>query len=187
MPTRREALKSIVTAAGASSVALPVLDGQQAHQHKSEEPAQAAIPRKLKFLTGAEFQTVSQVAERIIPRTDTPGAIEVGVPELIDESLDGRPERIQQGFRKGLASLDEASRRRYKSAFAALEESRQNQLLTRLSKDSKTEAGRFFQVIRDLTIDSYYSTREGLTQELGWHGNTYLPEFAACNHPEHQG
>jgi hypothetical protein len=42
-------------------------------------------------------------------------------------------------------------------------------------------------MMKDMTIDRYYSSREGLSQELGWHGNTYLTEFKGCTHPEHQG
>jgi hypothetical protein len=42
-------------------------------------------------------------------------------------------------------------------------------------------------LIKDLTIDGYYSSLEGLVGELGWKGNTYLPEFKGCTHPEHQG
>ena len=41
-------------------------------------------------------------------------------------------------------------------------------------------------MIKAMTIDGYYSTREGLEQELGWHGNTYLTSFPGCTHPEHQ-
>ncbi|MDP8981634.1 MAG: gluconate 2-dehydrogenase subunit 3 family protein, partial [Acidobacteriota bacterium] len=41
--------------------------------------------------------------------------------------------------------------------------------------------------LKDLTINGYYGSREGLVTELGWHGNTYLAAFPGCTHPEHQG
>ncbi len=60
-------------------------------------------------------------------------------------------------------------------------------LLEAVSADANSEAGRFFQMIKAMTIDGYYTTREGLEQELGWHGNTYLTSFPGCTHPEHKG
>ena len=50
----------------------------------------------------------------------------------------------------------------------------------------ESDAGRFFRLLKDLTIDGYYSSRAGLVEELGWHGNTFLSEFKGCTHPEHQ-
>jgi hypothetical protein len=43
-----------------------------------------------------------------------------------------------------------------------------------------------FRVLKDATIDAYYSTRDGLQQELGWNANTYLPEWKGCTHEEHR-
>ena len=44
----------------------------------------------------------------------------------------------------------------------------------------------FFRAMKGLTVDGYYTSEAGLTQELGWHGNSFLPEFKGCTHPEHQ-
>jgi Gluconate 2-dehydrogenase subunit 3 len=55
-----------------------------------------------------------------------------------------------------------------------------------MSNAPDTDRGRFFRLIKDLTIDGYYSSRSGLVEELGWHGNTFLSEFKGCTHPEHQ-
>ena len=38
----------------------------------------------------------------------------------------------------------------------------------------------FFETVKGLTIDAYYSTEIGLVQELGYQGNTYLDEFPGC-------
>jgi hypothetical protein len=37
-----------------------------------------------------------------------------------------------------------------------------------------------------MTIDGYYTTEIGLRQELGDNGQLFLPQFAGCDHPEHQ-
>ena len=44
----------------------------------------AQTPATRTYLTAAQGPLVSAAAERILPRTDTPGAIDVGVPAFID-------------------------------------------------------------------------------------------------------
>ena len=44
----------------------------------------------------------------------------------------------------------------------------------------------FFKTLKDATIDAYYSTKEGLVNELGWDAAKPMMEFKGCTHPEHQ-
>ena len=46
-------------------------------------------------------------------------------------------------------------------------------------------AVRFFQLIKNLTADGYYTSRAGLIEELGYSGNSALARFPACSVPEH--
>jgi hypothetical protein len=43
----------------------------------------------------------------------------------------------------------------------------------------------FFRLLKNLTADGYYTSRIGLLDELGYQGNTVLPEFPSCAVPEH--
>jgi hypothetical protein len=65
----------------------------------------------------------------------------------------------------------------------------QTTLLTRLSEEGSQEerTGRdFFQAIKSMTINGYYTTEIGLRRELGDPGQLFLPRFEGCEHPEHQ-
>jgi hypothetical protein len=166
--TRREAL--ILIAASA-----PSLNAQQ-HQH-AEDPPATAPAYKPKTLTPGEMDLVARLSDLIIPRTDTPGASDAGVPEFIDRRLSASAS-LTTAFRRGLALLD--------ANFAQLPADRQIAVLTEFSADPDSAHGRFFRLLKDLTIDGYYSSRAGLVEELGWHGNTFLTEFKGCTHPEHQ-
>ena len=166
--TRREALILIAAAA-------PSLDAQQ-HQH-AEPPAVPSAAYKPRTLTPAEMQLVTKLSDLIIPRTDTPGASDAGVPEFVDRRLTASP-TLAASFRRGAALLD--------SGFSQFPTERQIAILTEISNAPDTDRGRFFRLIKDLTIDGYYSSRAGLVEELGWHGNTFLSEFKGCTHPEHQ-
>lgn len=114
---------------------------------------------------------VTILSDLIIPRTDTPGAADADVPEFIDRQLSASPD-LAATFRRGLATLG--------ADFAHLTYEKQ---VAGLSGIGDTP---FFRLIKELTIDGYYSSREGLVEELGWHGNTFLMEFKGCTHPEHQ-
>jgi hypothetical protein len=148
--------------------------------------AAAATPaRTTKLLTPAEVQTVAVLVDLIIPRTDTPGATDAGVPQFIDTRLAASPQ-LSERFHDGLKALDAEAQSRFSSSFTKLTQKQQTDLLTPMSQDASTPAGAFFKLIKELTVDGYYTSKDGLTKELGWHGNTFLTEFNGCTHPEHQ-
>ena len=154
-PTRREALVTI------AAIAAPAAQAQAA------------------FLTAPELAFLTALADTIIPRTDTAGASDAGVPAFIDRRLAAAPE-LAERFRAGMKALDDESRGKFGAPFTALAEGKRIELLTAHQEDA------FFRLAKGLTIDGYYSSREGLGGELGWHGNTFLTEFKGCTHPEHQ-
>jgi len=121
-------------------------------------------------LPADDFRLLTRLVDLIIPRTDTPGASDAGVQLYIDALAALHP-NLARELQSALASLDEAK-------FLDLTEDRQTVLLL---------ANPMLNMLKDLTIDAYYGSREGLVTELGWHGNTYLAEFPGCTHPEHQG
>lgn len=127
-------------------------------------PVSAAPP---KFLTADELELAAQLADLIVPRTDTPGARDAQVHVILDE-------RCAANAAMGAQWRAALSRWAAKGSPAAAVE----QAFRAQSAD--------FTMLKDTVIDLYYSTREGLNQELGWNANTYLPEWTGCTHPEHQ-
>ena len=101
---------------------------------------------------------IARLAEIIIPRTDTPGAIDAGVPAYIERRMKANP-RLAAQITEGLATFD---------------------------FDNIDATTPFFKLFKGLVVDGYYTSKAGLAQELGWHGNTFLSEFKGCDHPEHQ-
>ena len=160
-PTRRDALVILAGAAQARA--------QHQHSEEATTPLVKDAPYKPRTLTPGEMELVAKLSDLIIPRTDTPGASDAGVPEYIDRHL-GHSADVPM-FRRGLAE------------FAALAD---EQRLARMTEISNEAGNPFFRMLKDLTIDGYYSSRAGLVEELGWHGNTFLSEFKGCTHPEHQ-
>jgi hypothetical protein len=170
----RSSRRKLIQATAASAAAFPVLNAQRsAHQHAAQSGAATAAAYKPKWATADEMKLIGELAGLIIPRTDTPGASDARVEEFIDSTLAHDPQR-QALLRQGL------------KPFAGLSAAERTGLLRSYSMQRGGPGNAFFRLLKDLTIDGYYQSREGLMQELGWNGNTYLPEFKGCTHKEHQ-
>jgi hypothetical protein len=162
-PTRRDVLIQIAAGAAASGT----LAQAQLHAQENYEPQN---------LNAAQYKLLTTLVDMIIPPSDTPGAAGAGVDRLIDETL-GRSQERRKALLAGLQMLEEAG-------FSGLDEPARVKLLTEYSEASD-ERGEFFRVLKDMTVEGYYSTEIGLVRELGYQGNTYLREFPGCPHEEH--
>jgi gluconate 2-dehydrogenase gamma chain len=168
----------------AVAAAVPAVQAQQ-HQH-GQEFVQVPGAYRPKVLTAGEMTWVATLVDIIIPRTDTPGASDAGVPAFIDRRMKASA-KLAGEFREGMGLLDAEAKSKFDGrSFPALTADEQIALLTPISADTSTRLGSFFKLAKALTVDGYYTSKAGLTQELGWHGNTYLTEFKGCTHPEHQ-
>ena len=166
--TRREVLVQI-TVGGGAAAALASLS----------PVAWAQTPYQPKVLSESQFKLLTTLVDMIIPSTDTPGASAVGVDRMIDEDLVGEIKaKLKEELLGGLSRLD-------KSGFGDLAETDRVKLLQEYSEASGAKAD-FFQALKGLTVDHYYSTKVGLIDELGYQGNTYLAQFPGCTHEEHQ-
>lgn len=170
---RREALRRTAllmsTALSASAVA-GVLQGCQ------PEPATAWTPA---FFTAEEAETTAALANRIVPRTDTPGAVDAGVDRFIDKMLDEYYlASDQRRFRQGLSDLNEEAKTRFSAGFAACTEEQQDALLRAAAEASrpvlmKAQAGEaveptFFQMAREVTLLGYFTSQAGATEVLAY-------------------
>ncbi len=87
-------------------------------------------------LTMDEARTVGAVAERIIPRTETPGATDAGVAAFIGAMLaEWYPAGDTERFRAGLAHFDTTSTRQLGRAFADAPADRQAELVQALDAE----------------------------------------------------
>lgn len=172
MPTRRHLLQGSAALAAAS----PVLTAQDHSQHGLTQVTGTA-PKVARFFNRREMALLAQLVEQIIPRSDTPGAADANVHYFVDFQAHTN-RRLGAQLKKDLAWIR-------KQGFDRADGARQVALLSAWSAAKGTDSYRVFKQIKDLTIDGYYGSQEGLTQELGWNANTFLREFKGCTHPEH--
>lgn len=181
---RRQALKIL----GASTVA-STLPGRSLALHPLVPPPESGGSWKPRFFTTEECATVEDLAECILPETDTPGARAALVHQYIDWKLaDEESEDRRETVRQGLAWLDEECRRRSGTPFRAAPPEQQTALLERLaagSPDTPATGVELFGILKQRAIEGYYRSEIGMVQELGFAGNDYLGHFEGCTHEEH--
>jgi gluconate 2-dehydrogenase gamma chain len=110
-------------------------------------------------LTPAHAATAGAVADRILPRTDTPGAADVGVPAFIDllyAAFMTADERKM--LADGLNGVDAAAQAAHGGAFVTLTPDRQDSVLRGIARAEEGKAQGFFQLIRSATILGYFTS-----------------------------
>jgi hypothetical protein len=152
--TRREAIRRAALFLGVAlspSLITGVLQAQTA--------APAGAGAKPVYFTPQQFETVAAIAERILPRTDTPGALDVGVPAFID-LMYGKylTADEKKTIAAGLADVDAQSVATHKTAFAKLAAAQQEALLTRVAEAAQNKEKTFFHQIKELTVVGYFTS-----------------------------
>lgn len=132
-------------------------------------------------MTDAQLETAASLCDTILPADDrSPAASAVGVPDFIDEWVSA-PYPQQQADRalvlNGLEWLENESRKRFDTGFAAADESRRATLVDLLTgkADSTPPPGQheFFRRFRWLTVGAFYTTEAGIA-DVRYIGNVAI-------------
>lgn len=142
------------------------------HGLRAEPAPPGWAPRAL---SPQQADLLGTLVDLIIPPTDTPGAKAVGVHVFIDKMLEdwvGREGRLR--FERGLAEVDQETRRLHRVGFVDATREQQVALLTRLDREAsraRSDGVRplpFFATLKEWTLVGYYTSEIGATQELRW-------------------
>jgi hypothetical protein len=60
------------------------------------------------------------------------------------------------------------------------------QLAAANEENPTSDLERFFVLLKQMTVNGYYTSATGIHKEMEYIGNTYLVSFPECTHPEHQ-
>ena len=121
----------------------------------------AQAPAAKSYLTSAQGAIVAAVADRILPRTDTPGAADVGVPAFIDRlygeymSADERKLLIS-----GLDEIESAARAAHATSFPALTTEQKDGVLQRVAASQEGRDPSSFALIRSATVVGYFTSEQ---------------------------
>lgn len=170
--TRREAILRVSAMLGGAA-----LVGQSAMLAGCvDEPAggEPREPRQPRF-TDPDVRLLGEVAETILPETETPGAKAAGVgPFMAMMVTDTYDDGEQQVFRDGMQALDEACRRMHGESFLAVTPEQRLALLEKLDAEQlhymRTRApgapAHYFRMMKELTLLGYFTSEVGYTQAM---------------------
>jgi hypothetical protein len=119
------------------------------------------------YFTPAQFDLVATYADTLIPETDTPGALDAGVPRAIDAMMrDWASEATRKDFAAVLDALDAAARRAAGAGLAALSPERRKPVVAAFDAARVAAGDRPYVRLKELTLITYYLSEPGATQEL---------------------
>jgi hypothetical protein len=152
----------------------------------SVPPAIAPDWRPL-LLTRPQAESVAALAEAILPRTDTPGAIDARVHELIDLELHLATEEERERFLDGLAWVEARAQQSFGRGVVASTDEERAKLLAEISDaveatDELAPGQRFFSDLKRRTIFGYYTSEVGRTEALGLPDAVTMETFRGCTH-----
>lgn len=166
---RRKALQSTAVISGiaiSSSISLKMLSGCTPTGKPTWPPL---------FLKKFEIDLVSSVADTLLPTTETPGALEVHVPEFIDLMLnDNFSKDDQTAFREGLEEFTVTIEMEYEEKFEKCSTKQKRTILNVIEdpdneKFSTNAKVSFYRLIKELTILGFYTSEYVMNNMLDYH------------------
>ena len=168
---RRDAIKMIMAMLG-SSLSPSLLSAL--------ESGEEMIPKGQ--FTPAQRAQLAMMSERVIPTTDTPGAIAAGVPEFIERIVfQWYTQTEREIFLHGLDMSDVFSQQQLGGLFVELSPEQQDVVLAQMEvqggakplfsgfdmlQSLEEDRSAFFPKLKELVVVGYYTSEIGATQEL---------------------
>lgn len=166
MIDRRTALAGLVGMFGAAVFA-PIARAAQA----KGIPVISEGPPSVAVFNPAQRALMTALSERVIPTTDTPGAVAAGVPAFIEKLLaDWAAPDDRVPILAGLDAIDARSVQDFALPAARATPEQQDALLTLAMNNQLPGGATFFKAFRQLVITGYYTSEIGITVE-----REYLP------------
>jgi hypothetical protein len=157
---RRDLLKMIAAATGMAMVGGDLWAADQ----KSADAGKA-------LFTQSDIALLDEIAETILPKTDTPGAKEAGCGAAMAVMVTDCYELQQQTvFFEGLKSIKALAKKQFGKDFMQLDQAQKHQLLSELDQQARKAAGgaipHYFTLLKQLTLLVFFTSKVGANEVL---------------------
>lgn len=148
---------------------------------------QVSLDLKNLKVTPAQEELIAEIAETIIPSTETPGAKDLKLHQFVLRMVDDcyEPEQ-QQLFLTGLSEFDALAEKKMGDSFMDLKKEQRESLLKDLeivrnseNKEEKVQpVNRFYSMLKNLTVHGYMTSEYVMTNQLYY--NMVPGSFKGC-------
>ena len=140
-----------------------------------EPPVEQDAATSNSLFSDADIELLDEIADTILPETDTPGAKAAGVgPFIAVMVVDTYFEADQQIFRDGLDSLQAQCQQSYGASFLDITAAQRLELVEGLDAEQHQHMGtlgpgapaHYFRMMKELTLLGYFTSEIGYTQAM---------------------
>jgi len=165
---RRELIKQIAILTGAT-VAGSEFFLAGCTSHENETPVKGPF-------TENDISFFDDVAEAILPRTDTPGAKDADVGRFMASySTDCYNEIELNTLREGISRLNNAAKKKYGNDLLKISPAQKQELLTEVDTDAKKyndgkgqSPPHYFTLMKQMVLLGFFTSKPGVTKVLRW-------------------
>ena len=168
--TRREFTQRLRDLGVTAGAAFAFADTLSATNWAVAADGSVEMPRALK---PEEFKVIQAIAGRVIPATDTPGAIEAGSADYIDIALANPYKSLLGRYKRAIAELEKYCGATFGKSFSALDDHQQDEVLEQLD-DGKIQdvnnGKQFFELVRRHVLEGFFCEPHygGNKDMIGW-------------------
>lgn len=127
------------------------------------------------FYTAKDISFFDEVAETILPKTDTPGAKDAEVGKFMASfSVDCYDEKQLKALKDGVSLLNNAAKTKYGADFVNITAAQKQELLTSIdaeakeyeNKKEKDKPPHYFTLMKQMVLLGFFTSKPGATQVL---------------------
>jgi len=175
---RREAIRRTAMIMGGAVTAptmMGILNGCTVSNEPNWTPA---------FFDKNQAVTIMDIVDIIIPTTDTPGALDVGVPKFIESMIqDVFKEEDRLKFLNGLADFQNSAKEKHGNSFVKLDAEVKLEIVSGLNGSSIKSSERngmewFYMTVKEMSVSGFCLSEAGATQVLKY--DKVPGEYKAC-------
>lgn len=134
-----------------------------------------------KVLSSDQAQLVAEIAERIIPTTDTPGAKDAGVASFIDNAInlnilgDKRTKLLS-----GLGQFASMAKDKFGKSFIDITDEEKDEIIKAVAMDGAVgdKANPLFKQLKELVVTGYFTSEVGAKSALAY--DPIPTEYIGC-------
>lgn len=132
-----------------------------------------SINQRADVLTPEESKILAAIADRIFPRTETSGAVEIGAVQYIEIALAGDYAALAPFYRQGLRAIERCAKGKFRRPFCLLSEAQKDQVLVDFESRAVPgfkPAADFFETVRCHVLEGVFCEPQygGNRDLMGW-------------------